>query len=240
MSNNSLLEKMAVGEIKTQSDYLAQKIKDMIISNEVEEGYLFPNENEFCKILNVGRGTLREAYKILDTEGFIRRTKQGTFVKGRDDIARQGDFYASLQLSDVDEMNEFVCGLEPYAVELAAERITDEQLAKLRELLEECEAVKDKIPQMNRVNAEFHSYLRGICGNHLIISVLSAYYDFFDKRVIRSIYSSGRYKKEFLENSLAQHRQLLEALEQRDGEKAKKISYEHLMYDIEYLHSLKI
>ena len=53
MNNTSILEKLAVKELKTQSDYLADKIKGMITSGEIKQGFKFPNENDFCKQLNV-------------------------------------------------------------------------------------------------------------------------------------------------------------------------------------------
>lgn len=40
------------------ADILAEKLKDMIISGEVEPGYLFPSENIFCEQLCVSRSTL--------------------------------------------------------------------------------------------------------------------------------------------------------------------------------------
>lgn len=123
MKKQDLLEKLVVTEIKTQSDYLADKIRNMIISGELDDNFKFPNEMEFSKKLNVSRTTLREAYKVLTTQGFIRITKHGTYVKSRADIAKQGDFVASLDLADKREMLEFVCALEPEAVALAAKKL---------------------------------------------------------------------------------------------------------------------
>ena len=60
MENDKLLDKLVINEIKTQSDYLADKIKNMIVSREFHDGFVFPNENEFCKKLNVSRSTLRK------------------------------------------------------------------------------------------------------------------------------------------------------------------------------------
>ncbi len=59
MENDKLLDKLVINEIKTQSDYLADKIKNMIVSREFHDGFVFPNENEFCKKLNVSRSTLQ-------------------------------------------------------------------------------------------------------------------------------------------------------------------------------------
>lgn len=188
MKNNGIFDKLVVEEIKTQSDYLADKIKGMIVSGEFEEGFVFPNENEFCKILNVSRSTLREAYKILDTQGFIKRTKHGTYIKHADDIAKQGNFAATLELADRQEMEEFILALEPEAVYLAAQKIDEEGIKKLEELMLACEEAFDDDNALIQTNYEFHTYLRQLADNNLIISAITAYYDIFNQQVIGNIY----------------------------------------------------
>ena len=51
----------------------------------------------------------------------------------------RGDFAASLELADNHEMVEFVCALEPEAVFLAAQKVDEEGLVKLEELMIACE-----------------------------------------------------------------------------------------------------
>lgn len=235
---DDLLDKLAVNEIKTQSSYLADNIKNMIVSREINDEFKFPNEIEFCKKLNVGRATLREAYKILDTQGFIRITKQGTYVKCRDDIAKKGDFMASLELADKREMIEFVCALEPEAVFLAAKKIDENAIGKLEELMNECEAAINNSKELLKKNYQFHSYIRSLANNNLITSALTAYYDIFNHHIIENIYSLNNNIVEFKVKSVEQHRELFSALKSKDAEKAKNIAYHHLLDDIE-VHELQ-
>lgn len=234
MENEKLLDKLAINEIKSQSDYLADKIKDMIVSKDLEDGFIFPNENEFCKRLNVSRSTLREAYKILDTQGFIHRTKHGTYVRGREDIARQGNFTASLELADTDEAVEFVCALEPEAVALAAKKVGEEGLEKLKKLMIECEASIDNPKALMENNYQFHAYVRSLAENNLIISALTAYYDIFNHLIIENIYSQNIETSDFRRKSVEEHRHLFEAIKNHDAEKAKEIAYHHLIESIDY------
>lgn len=229
----SLLDKLAVNEIKTQSDYLADKIRTMIVSREFTDGFKFPNEVEFCKTLNVSRATLREAYKILATQGFIRIAKHGTYVKCRDDIARKGDFVASLELADLREMQEFVCALEPAAVFLATTKIDAAGLEKLEILMKDCEAVAHSPKELLKRNYQFHAHIREFADNTLITSALAAYYDIFNQQIIENIYSSHNKLDEFIAQSLEQHRELFEAMKNNDAEKAKSIAYNHLRDDVE-------
>lgn len=234
MKDEKLLGKLAVTEIKTQSDYLAENIKDMIVGREFEDGYCFPNENEFCKMLNVSRATLREAYKILDTQGFIQRTKHGTYVKRREEIAHQGNFAASLELAERRELAEFICALEPEAVYLAAQKVTEAELPELEQLMLNCETVGDDSKALMEHNYLFHSYIRDLAANTLITSALTAYYDIFDQQVVKHIYDEGKDVADFRENSLRQHRALFEAIKSGDAQKAKEIEYEHLMDDLRF------
>ena len=236
MENNELLSSLAVEHIKTQSDFLADKIKAMIVSDELQDGFTFPNEAEFCKILNVSRSTLREAYKILDTQGFIRRTKRGTYIRSREEIAEEGNFSASLELSNYREMCEFVCALEPEAVCLAAQKITDEELEELYQALEEVEACGTDFKAMVKKNRQFHEMIRKIADNTLIMSALSAYYDSFSQQIVENIYAqndSVENLTKFLNNSLEDHRELYEALKAHDGERARAIELKHLLADLE-------
>lgn len=240
MEKTELLGKLAFEQFKTQSDYLAEKIKQMIINEEFDDGFVFPNENEFCKILNVSRGTLRDAYKKLDTQGFIERTKQGTHVKCKEAIAMQGNFTASLELAAKQEMAEFMCAFEPEAVCLAANKIDDEGLRKLEELMEECERCAHDQKALNEANSRFHEFIRMQSNNNIVISILTAYYDIFNKQIIDMIYYLLKENADgFRENALEQHRQLVEAFKARDGERARKIAYEHLMADQEMHEKLK-
>lgn len=236
MENNELLSSLAVEHIKTQSDYLADKIKAMIVSEELQDGFTFPNEAEFCKLLNVSRSTLREAYKILDTQGFIRRTKRGTYIRSREEIAEDGNFSASLELSNYKEMCEFVCALEPEAVCLAAQKITDEELAGLHLAMEEVEACGNDFKAVMKKNKQFHEMIRRIADNTLIMSALSAYYDSFSQQIVENIYSQNdtlENLEKFLRNSLEDHRELYEAMKAHDGEKARAIELRHLVADLE-------
>ncbi|MFV0363296.1 MAG: FadR/GntR family transcriptional regulator [Suipraeoptans sp.] len=233
MDTENLFNKLAVTEIKTQSDYLADKIRDMIVSRDLVDNFKFPNELEFSKKLNVSRATLREAYKVLATQGFIHIAKHGTYVKGRQDIAKQGAFIASLDLAGKREMLEFVCSLEPQAVYLAVEKVNAAELKTLEKLLIACEAVADNSKELMEKNYEFHSYIRDLAKNYPITSALAAYYDIFNQQIIGNIYSSNVDIEEFRANSLRQHRDLFEAFKNKDAKCARKITYQHLIDDIE-------
>lgn len=236
--NKDRFRDIAFTETKTQSDILADRIKNMISSRELEEGYQFPNENEFCRILNVGRGTLREAYMILDSHGYIKRTKHGTFVRKKEEIAKQGNFLASLELAETNEMVEFVCALEPEAVFLAAKRINEQQLEEIDKMMQECKRHQHDAAKIAECNYRLHEYIRNASGNQLIISALTAYYDIFNQQVIRYVYTGE--DSAFMEEALRQHEKLWIALKNHDAEEARRITYDHLLADVRYRYKINL
>lgn len=239
MEKRVIFDKIAINEMKSQSDILADKIKNMIVSQELVEGYQFPNENDFCRILNVGRGTLREAYKILDTQGYLKRTKHGTFVRRKEDVAKDGNFQASLELADYSELAEFVCAMEPEAVYLAAKRVTGEEIAHIEELQAECEKNRKDARKLSESNNKFNRAIWDACRNQLIISSLNAYYDTFHQRILEPVYADAEHYEKFIDNALIQHNDLVDALKRGDAEEARRISYEHLQADLKYRKFIK-
>ncbi|TYP56106.1 GntR family transcriptional regulator [Thermosediminibacter litoriperuensis] len=65
----------------TRYEIVVQRIKEMVMNGELKEGDKLPSEIEFSRKLGVSRATLREAFRILEDEGLIKRYHGvGTFV----------------------------------------------------------------------------------------------------------------------------------------------------------------
>ena len=78
------------------SEELFEKLREAILSGHCRR-LPFPNENELCKKLNIGRSTLREAYAPLETLHLITRTKTGTCVSKESDRRNAMNFDAIAQ-----------------------------------------------------------------------------------------------------------------------------------------------
>ena len=92
---------------KNISETLFERLRDAILCGDLPSGYMFPNENELCQALNIGRGSLREAYASLETLHLITRSKSGTCVNDQQEIQNDMNFKAIAQLSDVKELSEY-------------------------------------------------------------------------------------------------------------------------------------
>lgn len=230
MNEYNPFQRMALNK-KTQADQLADNLKDMIITKQLNPEKAFPNENEMCGLLNVARSTLREAYKILEIQGYISRTKHGTFVKEMDEVAMNGSFNASLELSEYSELIEFLIILETEAVYLAALRASDEELAEIEDIMHQCEDNCHIPGAIETLNYQFHLKIRMASNNKLIVSALSATYDQFNQKIIHKLIVDDQ--DGFMDQCLEDHRNLFQAIKSKDAVKAKEIANDHLLRDVE-------
>ena len=116
MSNSAML-----------ADSTAQRIIKMIeIENRFSVGDKLPNENDFASELGVSRSTLREAIKVLTTNGMVEiKRGKGTFVTSTT-IINSGDLNDIA--SGLEDLFEMRLMFEPECAYLAAERATDEEI----------------------------------------------------------------------------------------------------------------
>jgi DNA-binding GntR family transcriptional regulator len=124
-------------------DVVTAEIRRMILEAELSPGSHLP-EGRLAEILGVSRNPVREAIRILSTEGFV------------DISPRRGAFVASLAPEDGERLFEVRLVLEPLGAKLAARHRTDAQLAGMRRVLDD--AADDDIARVDliRVNTRFH------------------------------------------------------------------------------------
>src|SRR3954471_5829147 len=100
-------------------EHVAQRLRTMLVEGQIAPGAKL-NERELAQVLNVSRTPLREAIKMLAAEGLVEL------------LPNRGAVAVTLSESDVLHTFEVMAGLEAQAGELAAQRITDEELAEMR------------------------------------------------------------------------------------------------------------
>ena len=104
MNYNKVLAELAVNTHKNMANQLYERIQRMIISGRLPSGFTFPSESDFCEKLGIGRTTLREAYKALEANGYITRTKRGTIINDAEKIAAALPFSVALEESDYNDL----------------------------------------------------------------------------------------------------------------------------------------
>lgn len=187
------------------------------IKNAIVEGTLEPNarliEENLSSEMGSSRTPVREALQKLEKEDLIfRRPKGGFVVKG-------------VTEEEVEEVLGIQCVLEGYAAHLATPKITDDEVAFLKELVrrqEHCVENRD-VADFIRLDREFHTAIHQAAKSPLLYSLLQDLRDFLHRyRVIIFRYANiGR--------SIEDHKKMLGFMTTQKPRQAQKLIGKHLI-----------
>ena len=193
-------------------DDVVSGIRDMIVEGELAPGPRI-SERALCDRFGVSRTPLREALKVLASEGLVELTPN------------RGARVIRLTERDAEDMFDVMGTLEGLAGELAARQITDEQIAEIRALHYQMalhHARRELMPYF-RLNQEIHRKIFEIGRNKTLISV----YRGLAGRIRRPRYLANISPARWAE-AMKEHEAILAALETRDGDALGRILEDHL------------
>ena len=223
--NPDILNQLKFNSSETISGTLFERLRNMIINGQLPAGFVFPNETTFCDQLGVGRTTLREAYKALESAGFITRTKRGTYVNSVQQINEAMPFSMIIRMSDFSELLEFRLLFEGELASLAAKRATDVNIRNLNSYLEKMRESKNDLHKLTQYDTMFHLEIAYASQNKFISNTFSLMSDTLYKFVFNAFQIDT-------ENNVAQaldyHQKILDAIIARDDKAAKKAMKDHV------------
>lgn len=202
---------------------LYKDMRKMIIDGSLPAGYVFPNENEACLQLAIGRSTLREAYQALSLDGLIQRKRTGTVVNDIKEILETGPFNVAVELASFRDLYEFRLMLESESARYAADRAEPKEIQKLGEILSEIRRSKDDA-ERRRFGLCFHKSLVLFSHNALLINVFANAWNSFETLLIAKIGTAADGQEE----ELAQHEKIYAAVCAHDAEAAKQYMIAHI------------
>lgn len=208
------------------ADIVARRILDLVVSGTLKKGDQLPPERELAASLNVSRPSVREAIRGLAILGVVvTRQGGGAYISELDAEALLGpiQFYLSLEEMNVRELYDARSLIESDVARRAAEHMDGEALARLEAVLDE-QAGTMNDPEAFRVSDyRFHEVIWEGSRNAFL------------KRIGQSLNAVGlEFRKRasetpgVLEQSLADHRVLLDALKARDADGAAKAAAQHM------------
>jgi GntR family transcriptional repressor for pyruvate dehydrogenase complex len=204
----------------------AQQIQELIRTGELREGERLPSERELSEYLGVSRTVVREAIKLLKAVGLVR-VKQGvgTFIAEPGPDVLEAPLTAFMGsgpkvISDLHQVREI---LEPEIVALAAQSITDEQVARLEQAVEDMEENIHHLQRHIEADQRFHSTLAEATQNSILQLLSYSIVDLTQKERHLSFASPGATAR-----GCYHHRRILEALQARDAQRARAAMQDHL------------
>uniref|UniRef100_A0A831UIE0 FadR family transcriptional regulator n=1 Tax=Geobacter metallireducens TaxID=28232 RepID=A0A831UIE0_GEOME len=212
---------------------VVDQIQEAIVEGRLKAGDQLPAERKLQEEFNVSRGTLREALRVLEQKGLIEiRTgvAGGSVIKGvsTEQVSESLALLIRYQKVPLAKLAEFREGVEGIVAALAAERATDEDLARLRVLLEragECLARGESFwDAFLRTDEEFHLALAEMTANPLFITVLETVY-----HNIHTYYERYLPMEEVvLRQNYQDLEDLVAAIGARDSRRAEELAKEHV------------
>jgi len=226
----------------TTPNEVAKAVQKIIIDNNLKEGDKLPSQAELSTRLKVGTRSVREAIKILEARGMVYTHQgKGVFVKNNNldfflemlNDSLVFDVYKDkkllLQLTHVRQM------IETNVIRELAEYPKPEMLKNLIDILDSMEQClpEQEIKRYNMLDVKFHVTLVGACGNDILVTL----YRNLTSLLIKSVVQTGDMEGS-LEQSLTDHRRILEAIIARDPDRAKELMEQHLSKTWERLNDV--
>jgi DNA-binding GntR family transcriptional regulator len=195
-------------------DEILTRLRDHIVEGNIPDGSRVP-ERQLCEMLQISRTPLREALKVLASEGLVEL------------LPNRGARVRQLSERDLGELFDVMGGLEGLAGRLACENITDEEIAEIERLHYEMYGFYLHRDMHNYflVNQLIHQKIVEASRN----ATLTSTYANFAGRIRRVRYSANfARKRERWGEAMREHETILDALRRRAGSELSDILFAHL------------
>lgn len=209
------------------TDSAIEHIKGMIVSGELRPGDRLPREADLADRLGLSRNSLREAVRALSLIRVLDvRHGDGTYVTSLqpeillDTLGFIIDFHRDDSVLHLLEVRRI---LEPAATAMAAQKMTDDQLATLGTLAESCTRATD-VNQLVATDLEFHQHIALGAGNPVLASLI----DSLSAPTLRARVWRGLTEEGAVARTHEQHRAILQALVAREPESARAWATVHI------------
>lgn len=187
------------------------------LKNAILNGVYKPGESliemKVAKEMGVSRTPVREAIRQLELEGLVSSIpNKGVIVEG---VTEQ----------DVEDIYTIRKMIEGLAARWAAEKITDEQLKEMKDVIELMEFYTEKgeLDKLSELDTQFHDIIFRACNSRPLESVLTNFHHFIQRARFVSIKADGRASV-----SLEEHANIYNALASHDPDAAEKAMVRHV------------
>jgi GntR family transcriptional repressor for pyruvate dehydrogenase complex len=206
-------------------ELLAQRLLGLIASGEIGGGEPLPSERELVERYGVGRSSVREALRTLESKGLIHQRGKGRFVAAEPQAPLNSSLQVMLELQEVDrnELFEVRSVLEGETAAFAAVRRTDEDVRAIAETIETMAASLDSAENYIDADLQFHIAIARASRNRIALHMMHAIRDVL-RRWLLTLYSIP----DGPQSSVAHHRRILEAIVAQDPEAARARMHDHL------------
>jgi GntR family uxuAB operon transcriptional repressor len=215
---------------------VAERLLDAIGRGDYLVGSRLPGDREIAAMTQVSRPTAREAILALELVGAVE-VRHGAGVYVIDPRLRSAES-AAVALGVPQELIEARVSVEPTVVRLCAERAIADDIARLRALVDEGEAViHDGGPysRLSQLGLRFHAQLGQCCGNRVLADIVGHFVQVEDHPLWVLANELALRNPEAQQEQVNEHRAILEAIEAGEADGAAMEMSVHLRRLSQYL-----
>ena len=203
------------------------RINELIAQGYFKAGDKLPSNRELADQLSVSRAVIAEAMALLEVMGIVKiKPGSGTYVNSLNDAGVEQEVLTFILTSKkylLEDLNELRFILEPELAGLAAEKRNDADIEKLESLLSAMEEKAAKGESVVDESMNFHLLLAKTAQNQIIVRILV-----YLNILLREGRDTTLKRKERPKLAVQEHKAILEAIINKDSEKAKALMKKHL------------
>ena len=202
---------------KSLVEYIIQDLED-----KINRGILKPDERiveeALCKAFGVSRSPVREALRILESQGYVTREP------------RKGVTVSSVTAKEIEDTYRIRANLESLAVYLAVRQQDPKVLQKLKKIHGKMKELAEEGRVSDayfNLNLKFHKTLVDACGNKRLMQMIDTFVKQTQRYRIQILSIPGR-----IEASLENHEMIIRSFEDGDAQKAESLRKETILKNI--------
>jgi DNA-binding FadR family transcriptional regulator len=212
------------------ADEVEERILAHIRTEKLKPGDTLPSERELMRLHGVGRPAIREAMQKLQRMGLVEihhgerpRVAEASFETMAGQLSQTMRHLLSHNAATMEHLKEARVTFETEMARIAAQRQRPGDLVRIREIIARQEAQRGDPPRFLKCDCEFHTAIATISGNPIFASLSQALFEWLEQFHIDLVQKVG-----LEQQTLKEHREILSAIAENDGEKAARAMAVHL------------
>ncbi len=212
MKQERILQPVNLDSYKPLRELVFESLREAIIQGQLKPGARLM-EMQLASELGVSRTPIRESIRKLELEGFVVM------------VPRKGAYVAGITDKDITAVFEVRAALEALAAGLACERITGEELEELERSVVHISELTEKtdLEALVQEDAVFHEILYRASRNKRLTQILTNLQEQIQRFRHTTLSRPGRTYQ-----ALEEHKQLVDAISERNIELAQKLAWDHI------------
>ncbi len=222
------------------SNAIVDQIKDAVFQKKLKPGDKLPSERQLMEQFKASRVTIREALRTLEQFGILeirRGMDGGAFIRdpGTEFVNNFLQDMFSMGKIKISNLTEARLAVEPYAVKLAIERMTEDVLEKIRQNIRETRECLDKDNRNDArlLDLEFHRIIAQASRNPVIYFMVDSIMDIMENNI-----SSIPLSIDHVERTNQLHEKLFDVMKAGDVQRARDLMLIHIQEIHHALESL--